>query len=273
MAVFLLILKIIGCILLSIVAVVILALFVKVRITADYAQQASVVVQWLFLKFPVFPMKKKEKKATEKEEEIPQPAALPTPEAAAPSEPAPTEAVGEEPSTPAQPTQDTAEQTDSQPQQKKESGKPNILQIFYDSNGGVEGIILLVKELFSYIGSFFGGLLHAFVVDELMIDMTVTKSDAAQTAIYYGQLCSTLYPMLGALVTKYRIRQYDVSISPDYIAKKNTAEMHISFWFRPATLIGCVLLLVGRLVFKFACRIGLRMVKPLMKARKNENNK
>lgn len=257
MAVFLLILKIIGGILLSILALVIIALFIKVRITADYAEKSSIVIQWLFIKIPVFPMQKKAKKKSEAVDNT------------ANAEPAPAQAAPVE-ETPVQPesapTDPAAAAAPAEPAKKDD--KPDILKIFFESNGGVEGLILLIKEFFSYLGSFFGGMLHAFVIDELMVDMTVTKSDAAQTAIYYGQLCSAVYPMLGAFVTKYKVRQYDFSITPDFLARKSSAEMHVSFWFRPATLIGVVLLLVGRLVFKFGAKVVIRMVKPLMNARK-----
>ncbi len=268
MAVFLLILKIIGGILLSILALVIIALFIKVRITADYAEKSSIVIQWLFIRIPVFPMQKKAKK---KAADDPQqaPPATDAVDNTANAEPASAQATPVE-ETPVQPesapTDPAATAAPAEPAKKDD--KPDILKIFFESNGGVEGLILLIKEFFSYLGSFFGGMLHAFVIDELMVDMVVTKSDAAQTAIYYGQLCSAVYPMLGAFVTKYKVRQYDFSITPDFLARKNSAEMHVSFWFRPATLIGVVLLLVGRLVFKFGAKVVIRMVKPLMNARK-----
>ncbi len=276
MAVFLLILKIIGGILLSVLALVVIALFIKIRIIADYDEQSSIVIQWLFLKIPVFPFKKKDKK------EQKEPASDETDADSAEAVPVQDTSVAathdaEQQANDTIPVQDESASASAEPpvQQsaEKEKKKPNILSIFYESNGGVDGLILLIRELFSYLGSFFGGLLHAFVIDELMVDMTVTKSDAAQTAIYYGQLCSTIYPMLGAFVTKYRVKQYDFSITPDYIAKKSSAAMHISCYFRPATLIGVVLLLVGRLVFKFGGKIIVRMIKPVLKARKGTNSK
>lgn len=266
MGVVLLILKIIGWTILAILAIVIAALFVKIRIVADYGEEKKVSVRWLFLNIPVFPMKKKQKtKKTQKgdtaavEQQV-EPEPVKTEEPAPPAQPQ---------STDQQPAADVAEIATAT---NAAQGKPNILNIFMESNGGVEGIILLIQELFSHIGSFFGGTLHAFVVDELMVDMTVTKNDAAQTAIYYGQLCSTVFPMLGAFVTKYKVRKYDFNITSDFLARKSTAEMHISFWFRPARLIGEVLLLVGRLVFKFGFKVAFRMLKPVLQSRKKADN-
>lgn len=258
-----LILKIIGGIILAVLGLVILALFVKIRVVADYGEEKSVSVKWLFLNIPVFPMKKKatKKKTTEdaasaeqSSEPVSQPQEMP-----------------QESVPPAGTTE--PQQTDTAPAAVTKDGKPNIFNIFMESNGGVEGLILLIKEVFSYIGSFFGGIFRAFVIDELMVDMTVTKNDAAETAIYYGQLCSTVFPMLGAFVTKYKVKQYDFNIQPDFIAKKSSAEMHISFGFRPAKLIGVVLLLVGRLVFKFGFKVAFRMLKPVLQARKKADNK
>ncbi len=270
MGVVLLILKIIGWTILAILAIVIAALFVKIRIVADYGEEKSVLIRWLFLKIPVYPMKKKEKKAKKNTEQSSDAApADETPQENKPAEPDPVPAE----SAPQQPEQTADVAPEEQPAAaEKSQGKPNILNIFMEANGGVEGLILLIKEVFSYIGSFFGGIFHAFVIDELMVDMTVTKNDAAETAFYYGQLCSTIFPMLGTFVTKYKVKQYDFNITPDFIAKKSTADMHISFGFRPARLIGVVLLLVGRLVFKFGFKVAFRMLKPVLQARKKADN-
>lgn len=270
MGVVLLILKIIGWTILAILGIVIAALFVKIRIVADYGEEKSVLIRWLFLKIPVYPMKKKEKKAPKNAEQAADAApADEPPQENKPAVPEPVPAV----SATQQSEQTTEAASDGQPAvAEKSQGKPNILHIFMESNGGVEGLILLIKEVFSYIGSFFGGIFRAFVIDELMIDMTVTKNDAAQTAIYYGQLCSTIFPMLGTFVTKYKVKKYDFNITPDFLARKSTAEMHISFGFRPARLIGVVLLLIGRLVFKFGFKVAFRMLKPLLLSRKKADN-
>ncbi len=260
MGVILMILKVIGWIILSVLALVVIALFVKIRIIADYGVSPSVTIKWLFLTIPVFPMKKKAKKKDKKEE--------PTAE----TQPLQTEQPPEEVIAVGEPQPEVEQDTAPVDTSKKptDEDKPNFLKIFYNANGGVDGLVLLIKELFSYIGSFFGGIFRAFTIDELMVDMIVTKSDAAQTAIYYGQLCSTVFPMLGAFVTKYKVKQYDFNITPDFIAKKSKAEMHVSFWFRPAKLIGVVLLLVGRLVFKFGFKVAFRMLKPVLATRKNK---
>ena len=262
MEIFLLILKIIGGIILSVLGLVILALFVKIRIIADYGEEKSVLVKWLFVKIPVYPVKKKDKKNNNQpaEEATPQSqdvtAATDTPQA-------------DNAQLPDSPS-DEAENTNNKADVKTE--KPNIAKIFMDSNGGVGGLVLLIKEVFSYIGSFFGGIFRAFVIDELMVDMTVTKNDAAETAIYYGQLCSTVFPMLGSFVTKYKVKKYDFNITPDFLARKNSADMHIAFGFRPAKLIGVVLLLVGRLVFKVGFKVAFRMLKPVLQSRKKAKN-
>lgn len=269
MGVVLMILKVIGWILLSVIALVILALFVRVRIVADYGEKSSVSVKWLFLNIPVFPAKKKAKKATENLQDVAEVGTEAQNQlASATEEPSKTE---EPPAAEVK----TADGTDASQNAETDNAaankeNPNILQMFYSANGGVDGLVLLIKEIFSYLGSFFGGIFHGFVIDELMVDMVVTKSDAAQTAIYYGQLCSTVFPMLGTFVTKYKVKQYDFNITPDFLARKSKAEMHVAFWFRPAKLIGIVLLLVGRLVFKVGFKVAFRMLKPVLASRKNK---
>ena len=57
-----LVLKIIGFVLLGIVALIVLLLSVRVRIFAEYSEiDTKVMLQWLFIKIPLFPSEKKEK--------------------------------------------------------------------------------------------------------------------------------------------------------------------------------------------------------------------
>ena len=54
------VLKIIGWVLLGILALIVLALCVKLQITAEYSEENThVMLQWLFLKIPLYPKKPK----------------------------------------------------------------------------------------------------------------------------------------------------------------------------------------------------------------------
>lgn len=216
------VLKIIGWVLLSIIGLIILLLSVKVRIFAEYSDvNTNLRIQWLFLKIPIYPTEKKEKKPKEKKPE------------------------------------EAKEETASEPKEKKDN---NFMQTLYDAHG-VDGLILIVKRVFSYIGTFFGDLMNSLVIDELYIDVMCNKGDAASTAIYYGEVCSALFPLLGALVTKYKVKKYDINVYPDYIAKHSSASYVVAMHLYPIYLVGITLAFVFRLLFKVLFRLIFKVIK------------
>lgn len=227
-----------GWVLLSILALILLILCIKVRVGVEYSNEnTSAYVKWLFLKIPLYPVKKKPEKTS----------AEPTADNIAVDENVDTETAVEE--TPAQePVQPTGTQ----------KPKESLLHLLYRANG-VDGLILIVKRVFSYIGTFVGQLMNSVVVEELYIDVSCTKHDAAETAIYYGEVCSTLFPLLGALVSKYKIKKYDFNIYPDFIARFSNVSFIANFYIVPIKLIGIVLLLVFKLLFKVVGRLVVKI--------------
>ena len=209
------VLKIIGWVLLGILAAILLALCVKVRFRIEYSREnTSAVLKWLFLSIKLYPMKKKEKKkessdlTPEKEEE--------------------------------------PKKEEEKPKEKKE--KSNLLKTLYEAEG-VDGLISLLQQVMSYTKTFFGNLIHGFVIDELYLDVRCTRSDAAETAIFYGEVCSVLFPLLGALTAKCRMKKYDVNVYPDYIARFSDVNMVTSFHFTPIYLIGITIAYGCKLLF------------------------
>lgn len=239
------VLKIIGWILLGIIALVILALCVKVKIFAEYSEvDTHVKLKWLFLEIPLYPAKKKEsvKKTDTSEENTNSENNTEEETESAESENSDEIIEGETDNPDEQP-----EDTQAAPK-KKNAGK-ELLQTVYYSHG-IDGLLLVVKKVFSYIGTFLGDLLKSVVVEELYIDVKCHKSDAAATAIYYGEVCSALFPMLGALVTKYKVKKYNINVYPDYLARHSDASFAISLHLYPIYVIGITLALVFKLIFK-----------------------
>ena len=209
------VLKIIGWVLLGILALIVLALCIKVKITAEYSDDnTNAQLQWLFLKIPLYPKEKKPKKAEEEPEE---------------------EAEEEEEEAPAE----------EKPAGKKES----TLHMLYRTHG-VDGLLELTRKLCSYLGSFLGDLFRSLVIEELYVDVRCAKQDAAETALYYGEVCSVLFPALGALASKCRMKKYDVNVYPDFLAKFSNAQFFVKFHLYPIYVVGITLVLLGRLIFK-----------------------
>lgn len=206
----LIVLKIIGWILLGLLTVIILALCVKVVISAEYSdEKTEVFAKWLFLKIPLYPAEKKPKKEKEK----------------------------------------PPEEKKEEPEKPKEKSDVNLLKLLYESEG-TDGLIEIVKRIFSYLGTFFGGLLRAFIVEELQLEVCCAKNDAAKTAIYYGEVCSVLFPMLGGLASGCTLKRYNVNVYPDFLARYGDASFYLRMHVVPIRLVGITLALVFKLIFK-----------------------
>ena len=146
------VLKIIGWVLLGILALILLVLCIRIRIAVEYSDDnTNARLEWLFLNLPLYPRPAKE----------PQKSQTPPPQegAAAPETGAPAPEEGK-------------------PAEKKES----LLHVLYRTHG-VDGILELVRRVFSYLGSFFGDMMKALVIEELYLDIGCTKKDAAATGV------------------------------------------------------------------------------------------
>ncbi len=269
--------KLIGWIILAIIALIVLVLCVKVRIFAEYSEiDTRVRIQWLFLKIPLFPSEKKDGGKKIKKEKNAKPKAENTPEETvseevtedAPSETA--ESVTADESVPSEaPSEETSAETGEAPASKP---KNNLLKTLYDAHG-IDGLLLIVNRTFGYIGTFFGDLAKSLVIDELYLDVRCTKKDAASTAIYYGEVCSTLFPMLGAMVSKYKVRKYDINVYPDYLARQSSASFAVSMHLYPVYLIGITVLFGCRMLFKVLLRLIVKIFLPKKKENAENSNK
>ena len=232
------VLKIIGWILLGILALIILALCVKVRFRIEYsAENTSVLLKWLFLKIKLYPMKNTGKKKKEK---------TPVPQ--------------EEDNTQTENTEETEE--------PKQKGGNNLLKTLYDAEG-IDGLISILQSVLGYTKTFFGNMIHGFVIDELYLDVRCTRSDAAETAIYYGEVCAVLFPLLGALAAKCRMKKYDFNIYPDFIARFSEASFVTAFHFTPMYLMGITLAYVFKLLFG----VVLKLIVKISGVKKSEGNR
>ncbi len=271
------VLKIIGWIILGIIALIALVLCVKVRIFAEYSEiDTRVRIQWLFLKIPLFPAEKKEggkknkkeknvkSKAESIHEETVADEATETPSTESAETTPMDEALTEE-----TPPEEASAETGEAPASKP---KNNLLKTLYDAHG-VDGLLLIVKRTFGYVGTYFGDLAKSLVIDELYLDVRCTKKDAASTAIYYGEVCSALFPMLGAMVSKYKVKKYDINVYPDYLARQSSASFAVSMHLYPFYLVGVSVLFGCRMLFKVLLRLIVKIFLPKKKENaENSNN-
>lgn len=229
------VLKIIGWVLLGLIGLVFAALCVRVKLNIEYSDDnTSVLLKYLFLKIPIYPSEKKA------EPKIKQ------------SEPEPIEAgVSKEP--------------------KGNSNLPELLKTFYHAEG-VDGLKLLMRRTGDYLGTFFSGILRGVVIDDLVLDVCCAKGDAAQTAIYYGEVSSVIFPVLGSIASRCKMKRYDINVYPDFLARFSSASFILNLSFSPIGIIGISLALIIKLLFKIVLQIVCKIFLYSKQSGKTEND-
>ena len=224
-------------IIIGIVALFALILNIRAHIHVEYEDGKELVAwaKWAFLKIPMLPQPEKPPKEKKPKKETP------------PEETPP------------------AEQT---PQEPKPKG-PNPLKNIYD-NEQLAGIMDIFNKLLQLIDKFGRRVINSFVIDEMFLDVDITKGDAAQTAEEYGKLCRVIFSVFGAVCANCNVKQYSINVEPDYIAKPGVRiafSMEISL--NPRKLINSVLAFAFGAVFKLAIRL-IKDLKPVNSPVKTE---
>lgn len=208
--------------LLGIISFIIVLFLIPVRVTAHYDGTFEMYVQYLFLKIKLFPQKEKEDKP-KKEKKI----------------------------------KDKKQKTEEKLKENKPKEKgDNIFLTFY-KNQGFEGTIRLIADTLNAVGGLFGGIFKHFVFRELYLEMKVSGSDAAETAIKYGKISSAVFPAMGLICSKARVKKYNIDISPDFLAVKDEAVFHFQFGLSPIFVTNSVIA-AGFKLFK---NVLLKLIK------------
>lgn len=207
-------------ILIGIVLLFALILNIRAHIHVEYEKELTAYAKWAFIKIPLLPAP--EKKPKPKKEKPPE---------------------EEEP-----------------PKEDKPKKKgPSPISILYE-NEQLKGILEILEKLLKIVDKFGRRLVNSFVIDEMFMDIEVTKGDAAQTAEEYGKMCRRVFPITGAVCANCNVKKYSINIEPDYIANPGTRlafSMEISL--NPRKLINAVLIFVFDAIFK----VGIRVIKSM----------
>lgn len=104
-----------------------------------------------------------------------------------------------------------------------------------------------ISELLSLISSVFNrfdDLLCRTSVSRLNLDMKLHKPDAAAAAIFYGEVCAVLYPLLGFINSKVPIRHKKISVLCDYDGPKTDCKLYLKWRLIPIFCIKPLVLLI-----------------------------
>jgi hypothetical protein len=193
------------------------ALCVRVRLQVVYEETLRrVSLRYLFLQFALYPEKKKPKKKKAPKEEKKSP-----------------------------------KEKKSDGEDKPAEKKPGFFQPYWDKEG-VAGVVYLLRQTLDALGGTLRGLVRGLCIHNLEVyaDITAPSGDAADTALLYGRVCAVLYPVIGGLISTVRTVRYDVALAPEYLAKKSRAQVYATVSLRPIRVLGELLKLLARLLWR-----------------------
>lgn len=217
--------------LLAIVMFIIVLFLIPVRVTAYYEDTFEMYIKYGFIKIKLFPQKEKKKKDKPKKDKPKK------------------DKTKKEKSENDTSEKASTKKTDKPKSKKKNdiTNKENIFLKFYRTQG-FDATLQLIADALSATGGIFGSIFKHFVFRELYLEMIVSGPDAAETAIKYGKISSAVFPAMGLLCSKAKVRKYDIDISPDFLAVKDEAMFHFQFGFCPIFATNAVIVAGFKLV-------------------------
>lgn len=181
------VLKIILWVILSILALLIIAVFIPVRLYIEYKSEVTVVLKYLFFKIPLVPQKSDGKKKSNRQENK------------------------------------SAKNKQSVGEKKEESETKKYIKNLYKGKG-LNGFIRLIKETANLASGTMKGLFKHIIFKKFDVNITVASGDAADTAIKYGYVCAGVYPALSLLLNTVRYKDYTVDINTDFDGKESVID-------------------------------------------------
>lgn len=130
--------------------------------------------------------------------------------------------------------------------EKKEKSKRNTLEFILD-------ILRLVNDLLPHAGRGLGHILRRVTLSRCRVSVTVAQEDAADTALRYGQVNAAFYSVYALLCSTIRVREFRLSVTPDYLGGEEKADADLELRVRPSAV------LCGGLIFVF--RAGATLLK------------
>lgn len=130
--------------------------------------------------------------------------------------------------------------SEDEKQEPPKAKKTNFFKKVYDKLGFV-GSIRYFAGLIKLLLKKLGWILKKIKVRKLKVKISVAASDAAQTAILYGEVCSVVYPVLSMLmsVIDCKVKKFDVSA--DFVHESPAVSASFNVRALPIQLIIAVL--------------------------------
>lgn len=154
-------------------------------------------------------------------------------------------------------------------------GAINLAKSFMDGFS-FQSIVALMQFIKDEAKGSAGKVVKRFTTKDIYLKLYIHGKDAADTAIKYGECASVVFPAMSFLVSKGRVRKYDVELVPDFLGTKNRAEFSNTVAFTPLRVLTPVLvsgLKIGNRTLKEADAGFTKMDKTYTKLKKERDDK
>ncbi len=197
--------EIVGWILLSLLALILLVLFLPLRVKLEYIDTFRVRV-YLFGCIRVFKLDGDQPPADKPRKEKP-PKELPAEETAA------------------------------------KADKPSLADELkaLKKREGLGGVIDFFKQLLSIATGTLRRVISFITVRRLSLCVRVGGGEADEVAKTYGTVSAVLFPLLAALTKVMRFRKKQVLVKPDFLAEAVTVRMRMLLWVWPFGIVGAAI--------------------------------
>ncbi len=217
-------LKIIGWVLLGLLALILLLLIVPVRLRVKYGEELMARLWVLCIPIKLAPKKEKPEKEPKKEK---------NPKKEKADKPAKKKKEKKKP--------------DGEGKKKKDflSLKKRAKEL---KENGIMAAAAWLKELAGLVMTTLSRIVDAITVKKLYADGEIAGEDAAQTALTFGKLCATVYPALGIIESKLKVKKQQVRLVPAFCLEKTQftfdVVVSVSLW---RIVVAALRMLIGYL--------------------------
>lgn len=211
------VLTILGALVGIVLLLLVCLIFGKIRLVIDYrAGELKLWLQWLFLKYTVYPDPEKQEIRQARRKEIKQ--------------------RRQQRKTKATATKSPTGESAPKVTQTKKSGLRRAAR--REVRKAVQSVP--VKEYARTLQIIVTRFIAKFHCKSLVLYASLGGSEASEIAMEYGTVNALLYPVLGAFSAAGRLHRCDVQITPDFTSEETHAEGRAVFTFRLFQAFRCI---------------------------------
>lgn len=224
-------LKIIGWVLLGILALLLLLLIVPVRLRVKYGEELMARLWVLCIPIKLAPKKEKPEKESKEEQA---------------DKPAKDEKVKKDKKKKAKKSsKNEADKKNKKKKREKDNeseGKTKKKKDFLSlkkrtkelKENGIMAAAAWLKEIAGMVTTALSQIVDAITVRKFYADGEIAGEDAAQTALTFGKLCATVYPALGIIESKLKVKKQQVRLVPAFCSEETKFSfdvlINVSVW-------------------------------------------